>query len=188
MDIRKNEIVTIEWLPPITFSSFVFSAFKSSENRNINATLLFIQRLSPGKGHSESTTEQQKMKTEHLMFNLELIRNVQCVLKMTRQLVKSNSSTAWSPAWKYKMRRASVLSRVLLPHLSTSDGDWPSAKEPSTAKGHKLLLPPHLYSITSFLWQLSVRREMSRVHMWHTRERKHVAGGSVSPRTAWSTR
>lgn len=116
------------------------------------------------------------MKTEHLIFNLELIRNVQCVLKMTGQLVKPNTSTVWSPASKYKVGWASVLSRVLLPHLSTSGGDWPSVQEPCTAKGHKLLTPPHLAALQPSLTAFYKKR-LSRVHTWHTGERKHVASG-----------
>lgn len=52
---------------------------------------------------------------------------------MTRQLVKSNTSTVWSPAWKYKMRWASVLPRFcsLVSPLSRSP-----------AKGYKWLTHP----------------------------------------------
>lgn len=107
------------------------------------------------------------MKTEHLIFNLELIRNVQCVLKMTEQSVKPNTSTVCSPASKYKVGWASVLSRVLLPHLSTSGGDWPSVKEPCTEKGHKLLIPPHLAALQPSLTAFCKKR-LSRVHTWHT--------------------
>lgn len=52
---------------------------------------------------------------------------------MTRQLVKSNTSTVWSPAWKYRMRWASVLPRFcsLVSPLSMSP-----------AKGYKWLTHP----------------------------------------------